>query len=1025
VRPLKLTVRAFGPYAGEQVFDFAALDGRSFFLIHGPTGAGKTSILDAICFALYGQASGARDVRQMRSDHATPERLTEVEYDFSIGPDHYRVHRRPEQERPKKRGTGTMTEKPVATIWKRGANGNGNGEAHEEDYTVLDDGWARVNERIERLLGFKVDQFRQVVMLPQGMFQRLLLANSKEREEILEALFAVEAYGRIEAALKEAALSMKREREQATQRHAETLRNAQVESRPQLDQRRIETQTQLEAGQAEVIVLRSAKKSAQEALEAGRAIADKIAEAERAKADVTKLESQREAIALKQKQHEQACKALVLVEAEENVLQRKREAEQAAAKLEAAKKTAEMASEGKSKSDTALGAENAREPLREEARRRQTRLDTLVDRVRELAGAAEAVKAARARATAAQGDRAEADKSVATAKSAIETAEKRRAELDALYAQKDAINERHTRTRIELNTRTKLEEQQKLRTGAVARLEHLRRDIAKSDQTLNWSRQTFDDMQARWSRGQATLLARSLSDGQPCPVCGSLDHPRPARSDEDLPSEAKLRQARDHVAQQAKDHAQLQADLARHQGELNGIESQIAQLEEGLGLRIGHDVESLERELKDFEARLRQAEDAGVELDRAQRSVKNARSQESLATSRLAQADQAATAAHAALSAAEAILTERQSAVPEELRASGALDRERETIARRRKALDDALASARKSADEASTSWTRAQSDLDNAAKLAETSNTLYDTLRREFGDKARQAGFDDHAAFKAARLGNDEIRAIDARIRDYHVAVGAAKARLERARAATVDLTSPDLAALAATDAAAQQALEAKINLLAQLTERLTSFDACIARLTELESALADLDARYAVVGAIADAANGQNAQRITFQRYVLGVFLDEVLYAATQRLRTMSKGRFLLQRSKELAGGNRAGGLDLEVHDTHTSTVRPVSTLSGGESFLASLSLALGLADVVQSYAGGIRLETIFVDEGFGTLDPESLDLAIRALRDLQKGGRLVGIISHVTELREWIDARLEVTTGRSGSVAQFVLG
>jgi exonuclease SbcC len=155
-----------------------------------------------------------------------------------------------------------------------------------------------------------------------------------------------------------------------------------------------------------------------------------------------------------------------------------------------------------------------------------------------------------------------------------------------------------------------------------------------------------------------------------------------------------------------------------------------------------------------------------------------------------------------------------------------------------------------------------------------------------------------------------------------------------------------------------------------------------------------------------------------------VLGVFLDEVLYAATQRLRTMSRGRFLLGRVTETASGRGASGLDLQVHDTHTSTVRPVSTLSGGESFLASLSLALGLADVVQSYAGGIRLETIFIDEGFGTLDPESLDLAIRALRDLQKGGRLVGIISHVTELREWIDARLEVAAGRSGSVARFVI-
>jgi exonuclease SbcC len=209
------------------------------------------------------------------------------------------------------------------------------------------------------------------------------------------------------------------------------------------------------------------------------------------------------------------------------------------------------------------------------------------------------------------------------------------------------------------------------------------------------------------------------------------------------------------------------------------------------------------------------------------------------------------------------------------------------------------------------------------------------------------------------------------------------------------------------------------------QLSEQLRSVRSTLERLSELDEQLKELDAKYALLGGVARIANGQNDHKMTFQSYVLGAFLDEVLYAATQRLNIMSRGRFLLQRCKDPASGNTRGGLDLEVYDHFTSTARAVSSLSGGESFLASLALALGLADVVQSHAGGIRLETIFVDEGFGTLDPESLDLAIRALQDLQQGGRLVGIISHVTELRELIDARLEVSSGRSGSTARFVVG
>jgi DNA repair protein SbcC/Rad50 len=207
----------------------------------------------------------------------------------------------------------------------------------------------------------------------------------------------------------------------------------------------------------------------------------------------------------------------------------------------------------------------------------------------------------------------------------------------------------------------------------------------------------------------------------------------------------------------------------------------------------------------------------------------------------------------------------------------------------------------------------------------------------------------------------------------------------------------------------------------LAQVLRRL---DDSLHRLRALDAELASLDGRYQLVGQIAEVAGGKNEYRMTFQRYVLGVFLDEVLYAATERLKIMSRGRFLLQRVRDAATGRSAGGLDLEVHDTWTSTTRAVGTLSGGESFLASLALALGLADVVQAYAGGIRLETIFIDEGFGSLDPEALDLAIRALQDLQKGGRLVGIISHVTELKELIGARLEVLPGRRGSTARFVV-
>jgi exonuclease SbcC len=185
-----------------------------------------------------------------------------------------------------------------------------------------------------------------------------------------------------------------------------------------------------------------------------------------------------------------------------------------------------------------------------------------------------------------------------------------------------------------------------------------------------------------------------------------------------------------------------------------------------------------------------------------------------------------------------------------------------------------------------------------------------------------------------------------------------------------------------------------------------------------------AELDKKYQTVGYIADVANGKNPHSVTFQRFVLGALLDDVLVAASQRLKIMSKGRYLMQRQSKLTDGRKAGGLDLEVSDAYTGHTRSAGTLSGGESFLAALSLALGLADVVQSYSGGVYLDTIFIDEGFASLDPEALDAAMQALIDLQQGGRLVGIISHVSELKERIDTRLEITAGKSGSSAKFRL-
>ena len=286
------------------------------------------------------------------------------------------------------------------------------------------------------------------------------------------------------------------------------------------------------------------------------------------------------------------------------------------------------------------------------------------------------------------------------------------------------------------------------------------------------------------------------------------------------------------------------------------------------------------------------------------------------------------------------------------------------------------------------------------------------------------EAGFGGEEAWNAARRRSGEVDELRDLVGEYDQASLRAAERLRLAREAAQGAEPPDVGALEAEAAAAADAAREARTAAAELSAAAEAAVRQLDRLGQLEREADAIDTRYRVLGRLSDVANGDNARHLSFQRYVLGAFLDDVLIAASQRLHLMSKSRYRLERTERRFGGKAAAGLNLEVYDAWTGVARPVATLSGGETFMAALSLALGLAEVVQAHAGGIRLETVFVDEGFGSLDDESLDLAVAALMGLGEDGRLVGIISHVSELRERIDARLEVTTGKTGSRARFVV-
>jgi len=863
VRPLRVLIQAFGPYGRREILDFAALGERRFFLVCGPTGAGKTTVLDAMAFALYGVTSGAeRDPRDMRSQHARPELLTEVEFDFSVGDAAYRILRRPQQERPKKIGDGTTTETQDATLWALGG----------DEPKPLAHGWSAVTARVTELLGFRDEQFRQVVMLPQGRFQELLTAKTPDRERILATLFATGFYGAIERALREEAGDVRKQREINDMRRTDRLRDASVGTREELvcaAEAAIAAAAQVHEAAAAAA---EADARAQTELDAARSTRAVLAEAKAAAVELTALEGRVAEVGL------------------------------ARAELAAAERAAALA-------DVVGAAEQRRDEL-SIARADATKL---------------AASAAAAESTC---RRLLAEFEIETARApARERATTTARELEALAAETGGLTELRTK-----------------RDAAFVTAERQRQEAHDAAETWRGVAEGLVELEHLWSIGRAGALSRSLAPGEPCPVCGSTHHPAPAVPVDGAPSDEELQDARRKASALLGRKEEFAAAAAAADAAFAGLEAELTARRSGLPAGLGSEDE--------IAARLAEA-----------------------------------VAGRDALAAAFAAITDAAHQAETDL------------------AVARAAAAA---AGEHAT---------DSAERCAEAESLLSERLKAS--DFAGEAAWRSAAREATRRL---ELRTA---VESFDADLGAARDRAARVSATAEGLVAPDM------DAALQAARGAHDELL-EATRRDQGAAAAAAALQQSQKSLralddeaARLDERYGVVGAVADVANGRgrNTLNLRFQSFVLGAFLDRVLEVASQRLGVMTEGRYDLQRTESARRG-RASGLDLAVADAWTGETRPVSTLSGGETFMAALSLALGLAEVVQEYSGGVRLDTVFIDEGFGSLDEEALGLAINALVTLQEGGRLVGIISHVAELRERVDARLEVTAGKTGSSVAFVV-
>ena len=416
---------------------------------------------------------------------------------------------------------------------------------------------------------------------------------------------------------------------------------------------------------------------------------------------------------------------------------------------------------------------------------------------------------------------------------------------------------------------------------------------------------------------------------------------------------------------------------------------------------------------------------AEQELPASTQAVAAARAQSEAAAQAAELARARAAEAASSLAVAEAQVRERLAGVPEHLRTAAQLQAATAAARDLLQAVEAQIQEARAADAAAARNQAAQQADLDAAHSASDQAIALLQREAQAVDQRLIDAGFASESDCASSRLTAAERDQLETAINAFEQTLAAAQARLNRARTETVGQAPVQLDQLEETARAASAALEAALQARTEAEGGLARAQGFVASLETQRQRSVALDEEFRLVGRVADAANGDNAARLTFQRFVLGALLDDVLVAASTRLQRMSRGRYRLQRQLDGLDRRRAAGLDLAVHDEYTGQTRPANTLSGGESFLAALGLALGLADVVQAYAGGVRIDTLFIDEGFGSLDTEALDSAMQALLDLQAGGRLVAIISHVEELRQRIDARLQITPSRRGSVATFFVG
>lgn len=1047
MKPLKVIMSAFGPYATRTELDLAPFDGRGLFLITGDTGAGKTTIFDAIAFALFGEASGSiRSADTLRSDFADPNTMTYVELTFLHRNRTYTINRNPRFERPKKNGEGVTTENADATLLMP------NGERMS--------GYREVTAKIVDLLGITCQQFKQIAMIAQGEFLQLLLADSKDRGDIFRRVFNTELYQIVQRLLKESERVAKKRCDDIGQSILQYISGITYPEDEQGLNLSIKMNAATIHNAPDILADLQALIKADESL---RDISKRqSSEIEKTIAAQIELITHAQYInqafndldAVKQAQNDLAMRADKNSQLKK-VMQKAEMALSSVKPLEAAylrekgaeegliQSIAELDAEIMSQTDiqkyllASFEAEQQKEPDREKLTSTIDQLAKFLPKYKE----AEALENAIKQLNDKQGFLISELKNLQQQKSdTVEQKNLLSTEIEGYADVEVGLSScEHDKNALE-ETRLGLSRLQKDLLGLKA-LQTDRSRIQKQFLNLEASftaiNSDYLEKEAAFFHEQAGIMASSLIDGEPCPVCGSTSHPSKAVPAANAPSEAELQKAK-QLSSDAREKMQDASEkAAAKKAEIELAQEHLVQsakvyfpdTDEHVELEPLSEI--IKSSIEDCAKRLAKNDQKYAQLQEKVERKRQCKTQLDLLEQALRK-NEVATIENErqrnevvpALATKTGTFKELRSSLeyPDQRQAAAALEQWTNDLNLMKKALQNAEGAYHSHTTKLESNkalLVNLTEQLKAATKLKEQALALY-------SNKLIECNFLDEKDYHDALKTESEIKELKLAIEQYLDAVKSVEQDLQRLSNETENKQRQDIEQLESV----KQDLEQKKHNVDEQTQeamsRLSINEPIDKALQKSITDSANYQQEYLLISNLSKTANGELAgkQKLAFEQYVQASYFNQILFEANKRLKIMTNNRFELLRKEEAADLRSQTGLEIDVLDNYTGRRRSVKSLSGGESFKASLSLALGLSDVIQSYAGGVEIDTLFIDEGFGSLDAESLEQAIQILGSLVAGNRLVGIISHVSELKERIDRQIVIHKSNSGSVLSVIV-